>query len=47
MVDPYHRDGRVEIGDVVYDRTEQGIMVAYSVIDDEAVLLTFRDLFNS
>jgi hypothetical protein len=46
-VDPYHRHGRAEIGDIVYDRTEPGIMVAYSVIDGEAVLLTFRDLFDS
>jgi hypothetical protein len=37
----------VEIGDVVYDRTEHGIMVAFSVIEGEAVLLRFRDLFNS
>lgn len=47
MVDPYHRDGRVEIANIVYDRTEHGIMVAYSVVEGEAVLLAFRDLFDS
>ena len=46
-VDPYHRDRRVEIGSIIYDRTERGLMVAYSMIDGEAVLLTFLDFFNS
>lgn len=45
-VDPYHRVGREEIGGIIYDMTEHGIMVAYSVSDDEIVLLAFRDLFH-
>lgn len=46
-VDPFHRAGRVAVGGIVYDRTEPGIMVAYSMIEGKAVLLTFRDLFDS
>ena len=46
-VDPDHRDRRIEIDDVIYDRSEPGIMVAYSVVDGEVVFLTFRDLFDS
>ncbi len=46
-VDPFHRQGRVEIGEIVYDRTERGIMVAYSMVNGIAVLLTFCDLFDS
>jgi hypothetical protein len=46
-VDPFHRDGRQEIGDLVYDRTERGIVVVFSMVDGEAVLVMFRDLFDS
>jgi hypothetical protein len=46
-VDPDHRSGREQVGDLIYDMTEPGIMVVYSVIEGEAVLVTFRDLFNS
>ena len=47
MVDPDHRKGREQIDDLVLDMTEAGIMVVYSVIDGEAVLVTFRDLFDA
>jgi hypothetical protein len=47
VVDPDHRKGREQIGDLVYDITEPGVMVVFSVVDGEAVLLTFRDLFDS
>jgi len=47
MVDPDHREGREQIGELVLDMTEPGIVVVYSVIDGEAVLVTFRDLFDS
>lgn len=45
--DADHRKGREEIDDLVYDMTEHGIMVVYSMIDGEAILVTFRDLFDS
>jgi len=41
------RAGRAQIGDIVYDMSEPGIMVAYSMVEGEAVLLSFRDLFGS
>jgi hypothetical protein len=47
VVDPNHRNGREQIGDLVYDITEPGVVVVFSVVDGEAVLLTFRDLFDS
>jgi len=46
VVDPDHRDGREQIGDLVLDMTEPGIVVAYSMLDDEAILVTFRVLFE-
>jgi hypothetical protein len=46
VVDPYHRNRRLEVDGIVYDRTEEGIMVAYAVADGEALLLTFRDLID-
>jgi hypothetical protein len=46
-VDPFHRDGRQEIGDLIYDRTEHGILVVFSMIDGEAILVTLRVLFDS
>jgi hypothetical protein len=46
-VDSDHRNGREQIGELVYDMTEPGMMVVYSVIDGEAVLMTFRDFFKS
>jgi hypothetical protein len=46
VVDPDHRDGREQIGDLVLDMTEPGVLVVYSVVDDEAILVTFRVLFE-
>jgi len=46
-VDLFHRDGRQEIGELIYDRTEAGIVVVYSIVDGEAALVMFRDLFDS
>ena len=46
VVDPDHRDGREQIGDLVLDMTEPGIVVAYSMFNDEAILVTFRVLFE-
>lgn len=47
VVDPDHRDGREQIGDLVLDMTEPGMLVMYSIVDDEAILVTFRVLFES
>ncbi len=44
---PDNRDKRREINGVVYDRSEPGVMVTYSIVDGEVVYLTFRDLYNS
>lgn len=46
VVDPDHRDGREQIGDLVLDMTEPGILVMYTIVDGEAVLVTFRVLFE-
>lgn len=43
-VDPYHRDRRFEVDRLVYDASEVGILIAYSVSGDEVVFLTFIDL---
>jgi hypothetical protein len=47
VVDPDHRVRRQQIGDLVLDMTEPGILVMYSIVDDEAILVTFRILFES
>ena len=44
VVDPWHRVRRIEIDDVVYDRSEPGIVVAYSIADGDIIFLTFIDL---
>ncbi|MBA2719957.1 MAG: hypothetical protein H0U52_12065 [Chloroflexi bacterium] len=46
VVDPDHRVGREQIGDLVLDMTEPGMLVMYSIVDDEAILVTFRVLFE-
>ncbi len=43
-IDPHHRWLRIEIDGIVYDRTEHGMMVAYSMEGGEPLLLTFTDL---
>lgn len=43
-VDPFHRVDRQAIGELIYDRTEQGMVVVYSMVDGQAVLVMFRDL---
>ena len=43
-VDPFHRHRRYEVGAVVYDVTEPGLMVSFTVMDDEVVYLSFADL---
>jgi hypothetical protein len=45
-VDPLHRVGRQGIGELIYDRTEPGIVVVFSIVNDAAVLVMFRDLFE-
>jgi hypothetical protein len=40
-VDPFHRLQRREVGEVVWDTSEQGIAFAFSVQDDEVVYLTY------
>ena len=43
-VDRHHRFRRRQIGDVVYDFTEEGILISFAVVDDEVVYLKFLDL---
>ena len=43
-VDPFHRHRRYEVGEVIYDVTEPGLMVSYTIIDEEVVYLSFADL---
>ena len=45
-VDPDSLYKRIEIDGIVYDRSEQGIMVAYTIEDGEPLLLTFTDLWD-
>ena len=45
-VDPHHRHRRHEVDGIVYDMTEAAVIVAFVVIDAEAVLLSFVDLFD-
>lgn len=45
-IDPHHRWRRIEIDGIVYDRTEHGMMVAYSMEGGEPLLLTFTDLWD-
>ena len=46
-VDPHHRHHRREVGGIIYDTSEPGLMVAFTIVDGEIVYLTFRDLFDS
>ena len=46
-VDPFHRVDRQAIGELIYDRTEPGMVVVYSMVDGQAVLVMFRDLVNA
>ena len=46
-VDPFHRAGRQAIGELIYDRTEPAILVVFTMIGDEAMLVAFRDLLNA
>jgi hypothetical protein len=46
-VDPFHREQRLELGGVVFDANETGLIVTYRVEPDGTILfVTFRDLWN-
>jgi hypothetical protein len=45
-VDPVHRSRRPEIDGIVFDRTEPGLMVAWTMDGDEPLLLSFADLWD-
>jgi hypothetical protein len=44
--DPLHRYRRQQIGEVICDKSEPGLAVAFAVAAGEAVLLTFVALFE-
>lgn len=45
LVDPFGRYLRNEVGEVVYDISEPGVMVAYTVEGDQVIFLAFTDLY--
>ena len=46
FLDPHHRHRRREVGDIVYDTTEPGLMAYYTLDDGEPVMLGFADTFD-
>jgi hypothetical protein len=44
--DPIHRYRRQQIGEVIWDKSEPGLAVAFAVDAGGAVLLTFVALFD-
>lgn len=45
--DPRHRMNRREVGEIVWDRSEPGLAVAFAVEGDSILLLTFVLLFEA
>lgn len=44
-MDPQHRYRRLEVGDAIYDYNEPGLVVTFSMLDDEPLLTAFFDLW--
>jgi hypothetical protein len=45
-VDPFHRVNRKQVGNVIWDKSEPGLAVAFAVGDETILLLTFLRLFE-
>jgi hypothetical protein len=46
LLDPNHRYRRPQVGEIVYDTTEHGLMAYYTMDDGEPVMLGFADTFD-
>lgn len=47
ITDPHHRSHRFEVGEVVWDTSEDGLAVAYRIEDGAIVFVTFIDLLQA
>jgi hypothetical protein len=45
VAEPDNWSRREQVGDVIWDKSEDGLAVAYSIANDEIVYLTFIDLY--
>jgi hypothetical protein len=45
LAEPDNWTHRVQVGEVIWDKSERGLALAYSVENGEIVFLTFVDLF--
>lgn len=47
VTDPIHRERRFELDGIVFDRTEEGVMLTFTVDGEWVVCLAFADLYNA